>query len=68
MSPLNMDMKGALGLEFTDPFDLDGFTFNADNFLSESSDMSSILSPLECATLSNLNSAEGQQGSSEASS
>jgi len=47
-----MDMEGALGLEFTNPFDLHGFTFDAENLPSASSDMSSMFSPLECPTLS----------------
>jgi len=46
---MSMDRGEALGLEFTNPFGLDSFPFNADSFLSSSSDMSSMLSSLECA-------------------
>jgi hypothetical protein len=46
---MSMDRGEALGLEFTNPFGLDSFPFNADSFLPSSSDMSSMLSSLECA-------------------
>ncbi|KAG1880846.1 hypothetical protein F4604DRAFT_1678985 [Suillus subluteus] len=45
MSPVSMDNGGALGLDFTNPFGLDSFPFNADSFLLSSSEMSS---PPEC--------------------
>lgn len=53
-----MDIGGALGLEFIDPFDLDRFTFNTDYLLSASSAMPSVLSPLECATQNNASPTE----------
>ncbi|KAG2124817.1 hypothetical protein DEU56DRAFT_826657 [Suillus clintonianus] len=59
MSSMNMDRGGALGLDFTNPFDLDGFPFNADSFLPSSSDMSSILSPLGYPMSSNPSTMEG---------
>ena len=52
-------MRGMLGL---DPFDFDDFTFNADYLPSMSSDMSSMVSPLEFATLSNTDSTEDPKG------
>ncbi|OJA16605.1 hypothetical protein AZE42_09257 [Rhizopogon vesiculosus] len=64
MSPLSMDMDGALGLDFN-PFDLDGFTFNTDNLPPVASDMSSMLSPLEYVTLSNAGTTEGRKGNNE---
>lgn len=49
MCPTSMDREGALGLDFTNPFGFDSFPLNADSFLQSSSDMSSMLSSLDCA-------------------
>ncbi|KAG1743821.1 hypothetical protein EDB19DRAFT_541463 [Suillus lakei] len=59
MSPVSMDRRGALGLDFMNPFDLNSFPYNADSFLPSSSDMSSMLSSLECSTSSNPSAMEG---------
>lgn len=66
VSPLSMDIGGALGLESIDPFDFDCFTFNTDYLLSASSAMPSVLSPLECATQSNASPTEVPSGNNEA--
>ncbi|KAG1734872.1 uncharacterized protein EDB91DRAFT_1145726, partial [Suillus paluster] len=58
MSPMNVDRAGALGQDFTNPFDLDCFPFNADSFALASSDMT-MLSPQECAVQSNLSAMDG---------
>lgn len=59
--PVSMDRGGALGLEFTNPFGFDNFSFNGDNFLTSSSDMSSMLSSLECAMSSDPSAMRGTE-------